>query len=498
MAMNIIEMARARARAENSPESTEAGQPASPQRAPRIVIRSASDREPVLFPLPGSPVASQRKATVPGSPFNHVVEQAGNERSNQSGPRSPLPTKLVRRINRLAGDDNDKSSRALLRLHGDDAVRGDDPLAPLNIEWLISTEDPVAPGESSRAAPPPGCMPLVESPPSLPASAAAGQRKQSVSAAEAFFHHAGPGDDKQQFAQWLQAHPLHQMFRQVYPIHDAISLTGQNIRTPVHAVLESGISDPTRFHHSLMQICEQADGRLTKPATLFLDAVAVSRQAAGPLQKKADFFSRFFSALIALEADPDPHEKTRISETLRQEWLETDFSTLLGLPEASPLQEQWQTAEPSRAQVPGRRSFADAMGPADMSPRKKRKTVHHQEDGTPADNARQAPALPVPDSPRHSSPQRSGASSAADLSPPSGKDASAVKLRSRSWKSSALKRRAKLPEREFNAWLANIAATDPSALPVRTLQSPLQQAGDPPGPGTTSAPVELQEKPLSD
>ena len=61
MAMNIIEMARARARAENSPESTEAGQPASPQRAPRIVIRSASDREPVLFPLPGSPVASQRE-----------------------------------------------------------------------------------------------------------------------------------------------------------------------------------------------------------------------------------------------------------------------------------------------------------------------------------------------------------------------------------------------------------------------------------------------------
>jgi hypothetical protein len=418
--------------------------------------------------------------------------------SSQSRPSSPLSTKLVRRINRLAGDDNARNSRSLLRLHGGDAVRGNDPLAPLNIKWLISTEEPVAPGELSRATPLPSCMQAVADLPSaLPASAAAEQQKKSlVAAAEAFFHYPGPGDDEQQFARWLQAHPLHQMFRQVYPINDAISLLGQDIRTPVHAVLEGGISDPTRFHHSLMQICEQAKSRFTKPETLFRDAVTVSSHATGLLQKKADFFSRFFSVLIALEIVPDQHEKTRISETLRQEWLETDFSMLLGHPEASLLQAQWQAAEPARTQVSGRRTFADAMGRGDMSPRKKQKTVHHQEASTPAADECRASARQTPGSPGHSSPQTPDAGIAAELSPPSDNYPGAIKLRSRSWKSSALKRKTKLSEREFNAWLASIPATGFSASPVRTQQSPVQQASDPPGSGTTMTPAEPQEKPL--
>jgi hypothetical protein len=66
--------------------------------------------------------------------------------------------------------------------------------------------------------------------PVLPASAAE-QQKKRLTAAEAFFHYPGPGNDEQQFAQWLQAHPLHQMFRQVHPINDALSLPGQAIHT---------------------------------------------------------------------------------------------------------------------------------------------------------------------------------------------------------------------------------------------------------------------------
>jgi hypothetical protein len=178
-----------------------------------------------------------------------------------------------------------------------------------------------------------------------------------------------------------------------------------------------------------MKLCEQADSGLMKPATLFRDAAAVSKQAAGPLQKKADFFSRFFSVLIALETGLDQHEETRISETLRQEWLETDFSVLLDRPEARPSQAQWHAAEPARTQVSGRRTFAEAHA--------------------------------------------------------------------RSWKSSALKRKAKLSEREFNAWLANIPATGFSGSPVRKQQSPVRWASDPPVSSTTVSAAEPQEKPLS-
>jgi hypothetical protein len=498
MAMNIINQALATAHDETSPESTEAGRPASPQQASRIVLRSTSERKPVLLRPLGSPVANQRNATAPGSPCNPVVEEASKEASNQSRPSSPLSSTLVRKINRLAGDDNAKNSRSLLRLHSGDAVRVSDPLAPLNIQWLISTEDPVAPGELSRATPPPACLQEVaDLPPGLPAPPAEQHRKSVMSTAEAFFHYPGPHDDEQQFAQWLRAHPLHQLFRQVYPINDAISLLGQDIRTPVHAVLEGGIRDPERFHRSLMQVCKQTDRGSMKPATLFRDAVAVSKHAAGLLQKKADFFSRFFSVLIALETVPDQHEKTRISETLRQEWMETDFAMLLGHTEARPPQAQWQAAEPARTQVSGRRTLSDAIGHGDMSPRKKQKTVHNQEASTPANDECQASPRQTPDSPRCSSPQSSDPDIAADLSPSSDKHASAIKFRNRSWKSSALKRKAKLSEREFNAWRANIPGISLSVSPARAQQSPVQQANETPVSSTTVTPAEPHEKPLS-
>lgn len=498
VAMNLIHQACAPARNKTSPESNEAGQPASPRQASRIVLRSASERTPVLLRPLGSPVANQRSATAADSRGNRTVEQVGNELSSQSRPSSPLPTKLLRQINRLAGDDNERGSRSLLRLHGNDAVLGNDPLAGLNIEWLISTEKPVAPGELSRATPPPAHLPVVaDSPPGLPALPPEQHRKSAMSSAEAFFHYPGPQHDEQQFAQWLRAHPLHQMFRQVYPINEAISLSGQDIRTPVHVVLEGGISDPGCFHDSLMQICERADSNFANPETLFRDAVAVSKNAAGLLQEKADFFSRFFSVLIALETVPDQHEKTRISETLRQEWLETDFGMLLGHLEASPPQAQWQAAEPARTQVSGRRTLSDAMGHGDLSPRKKQKTIHHQEATTPATDKNQASARQTPGSPRYASPRTSDADSAADLSPPLESYYSPNKTRSLSWKTSTLKRKPKLNEREFSKWTANIPGISRSGSPARTQQSPVQQANETPVSGATVRPAEPHEKPLS-
>ncbi|HEX8887004.1 MAG TPA: hypothetical protein VF797_21155 [Noviherbaspirillum sp.] len=498
MAVNIDSIKTARA--EKSPESAEAGQPASPTRPSRIVMRSTSERKPGLLALPGNRLVNQRNANAPGSPGNRTVEQAGDELSSQSRPASPLPTKLVRRINRLAGDDNDRGNRSLLRLHGDDAVLGNDPLAPLNIEWMISVEEPVAPGELGRATPLPDCTWLVAgSPPSLSGSTAAEQQKKRLlTAAEAFFHYPGPGDGAQSFAQWLQAHPLHRMFRQVYPTNDAISPLKQDIRTPMHTVLEAGISDPMRFHHSLMQISEQTDSRFTKPEALFRGAVAVSNHADGLLKKQADFFSRFFSVLIALETVSAPDEKAGIIETLRREWLETDFGSLLDRPDTSPLQTHWQAAEPARTQVSGRRTFSDAMGRSDMSPRKKPKTVHHQAASTHATDAHQASAPLTPDSPRHASPRTHDADSDADLPPSPDKDRSPVRSRSLSWKTSTLKRKPKLKEREFKAWTANLSASGVGTSSVRKPQSPVRQDADPPVSGITVTPAKSQEKPLTD
>lgn len=331
MAMNNINQAWVIACDETSPGSTEAGQPASPQQASRIVLRSASERKPVLLRPPGSPVARQRNAIAPGSPCTPVAGQADDEASSQSRPILPLSSTLVRRINRLAGDDDAKNSRSLLRLHGGDATDANDPLAPLNIQWLISTEEPVAPGASSRATPSSPCMRAVAgSPPAMPASPA-----------------------------------------------------------------------------------------------------------------------------------------------------------------------QWQAAEPARTQVSGKRSLVKVNEHADRSPRKKQKIVHHQEALTPVADECGVLAPQTPSSPLRSSPQTSGPDIAADLSPPSEIHASAAKSGPRSWKASALKRRAKLPGREFRVWRESIPGIGRSGSPVRTQQSPVQQASQALASSATITPVTSHEKPLS-
>jgi hypothetical protein len=498
MAINSTKQVRAKACPENSVENTEAGQQASPQRASDVVIRLISERKPAL-PLLDHMVPSQRKATAPGSPGNRTVEEAGNELSNYSCPNSPMPNKVLRQIDRLLGGDNDKGPRSLLRLYGNDVVSSNDPLAQLNIMWLVDAREPIAPGKLSRATPPPGAMPLVAgSPPSLPAAAAAEQRKQSLrTAAEALFHYPGPGDQNLGNDQWLLTHPLHRMFRQVYPLHGATGSLEQPIDTPMHTVLEGGIRNPLNFYHSLMVICEQADNRFTELETLYRNAVAVSRNADGLLREQADFFSRFFSALIALRTVQDQNQRTNIVETLRQEWLETDFGLLFGHPEASPPQAQWQAAEPARTQVSGRRTFADAIGHGDMPPQKKQKTVRHQEASTTAGDEQPASARQSRHSHRHASPQTSDADSDTDLSPPSDKYRRPAKPRSGSWKASLLKRQSKLSGRKFDAKLADIAINGMSASPIPAQQSSVQQAGNPPVSGNTMKLAEPHEKTLS-
>lgn len=485
MAMNFTSQVRANAYAKSSAENTKAGQQPSPQRPSGMVIRSISERKPVL-PLLGNPPANQRNATAPGSPGNRTVGDVGKGLPNASRPNLPLPTKLVRKIDRLAGDDNDKSRRSLLRLHGNDALHSDDPLAALNVEWIVTVDEPVALDELSRATPPPGCMlPVAEASPSMPGEAAPQQQKKSpMAAAEAFFHYPGPEDENLQHAHWLRSHPLHRMFRGVYPLYDAMGSVQQCIDTPVHIVLKGGIRDPMSFHHSLMQICEQTDSDLKKFEMLYRNAVEVGHNADGVLREQADFFSRFFSALIALKTGPGQAEQARIIENLRQEWLETDFSRLLGHPEASPPRAHWQAAEPGRTQVSGRRTFACAMGRGDMSPRKKQKTVHRQEAATTDSNQRPA-SRQAPDSPPPASPRASDSDSDTELSPTSERYLRSAKSRSLSWKTSMLKRQPGLTGSEFNAALAKASLKGLGASSSPAQQSPAQQAGNQALSGTT-------------
>lgn len=499
MAINFTKQIRAKACAENRAEKPEAGQQASTQQGSGVVIRSLSERRPAP-PLLDQVVANQGNGTAPNSPARATVEQAGNELSNDPCQHSPLPNKALRQIHRLLDGDNDNGPRSLLRLYGNEVASSTDPLGQLNIMWLVDAKEPIAPGDLSRATPPPVAVPLVaESPPSLPAASAAEQRKQSLrTAAEALFHYPGPGDQNLGHDQWLLTHPLHRMFRQVYPLHGAIGSLEQNIGTPMHTILKGGIRNPLNFYHSLMVICEQADGVFTEFETHFRNAVAVSKTADGLLREQADFFSRFFSALIALKTTQGQDARDNIIQTLRQEWLETDFTLLLGHPEASPPQAQWQAAEPARTQVSCRRTFADAIGHGDMPPRKKQKTVRHQEEAsTTAGDEQPASARQALHSHRHASPRTSNADSDTDLSPPSDNYRRPAKPRSGSWKASLLKRQSKLSGREFDAKLANIAINGMSASPSPTQQSSVQQAGNPPESGITMKLAEPLEKTLS-
>nr|WP_217344117.1 hypothetical protein [Noviherbaspirillum sp. L7-7A]MBV0878229.1 hypothetical protein [Noviherbaspirillum sp. L7-7A] len=495
MAVNFIKQIRAEACGENLAERPEAGQQASTQQVSGVVIRSLSERLPAL-PLLDQVVANQRNDTAPASPARVTVEQAGNELSNDHCPDLPLPNRALRQIHRLLGDDNDNGPRSLLRLYGNEGASGTDPLGQLNIMWLLDAREPIAPGDLSRATPPPVAVPLADgSPPSLPAASAPGQRKQSLkAAAAAFFHYPGSGDGNLNYGQWMLAHPLHRMFRQVYPLHGAIGSLEQSIDTPVHTILKGGIRNPLAFYQSLMVISEREDGAFTEFETLFRNAVAVSRNADGPLREQAHFFSRFFSALIALRTTQRQDVRDNIIETLRQEWLETDFTLLLGQPEASPPQAQWQAAEPVRTQVAGKRAFADAIGGGGMPPQKKQKTLDRQKACTPAPDdqgASEGQALPLH---RHASTRTLDVGADTELSPPGHKYRSPTKPPILRWDKPALKRQAKFIIRESDPRLKNMAVKETIASPSPAHHSSVQRAGNLPVSGTTVTPAEAHGK----
>jgi hypothetical protein len=494
MAINFAKQIRAKACAENRAEEPEAGQQASAQQVCGVVIGSLSERRPAS-PLLDQVAANQRNGTAPAGPARETAEQAGNELSNESCPDSPLPNRELRQIHRLLGGDNDNGSRSLLRLYGNEVENGTDPLGRLNIMWLVDAREPIGPSDLSRATPPPVAAPLVAgSPPSLPAASAAEQPRQGLrTAAEALFHYPGSGDGNPGYGQWMLTHPLHRMFQLVYPLHGAIGSLEQSIDTPMHTILKGGIRNPLGFYQSLVVISERADGAFREFETLYRNAVAVSRNADGLLREQADFFSRFFSALIAIKTAQDQDAREKIIETLRQEWLETDFTLLLGQPEASPPQRQWQAAEPARTQVAGKRTFADAIGDGDMPPQKKQKTVYRQRAFTPAGDEQAASERQALHSRRHASTRTSDADTDPDLSPPRNTYRRLTKPLIFRWNKPVLKRQAKFTGK-FDPRLTNMAVKGMNASPSPAHQPSVQQAGNPSVSGTTMKPAEAHGK----
>jgi len=468
MAINFTEQVRDKSRVENPATNTEASRPASQPPASGIAIRSLSERQPAP-PLLCNAAANQRNSIAAGSPGNRKMGQASGSLSDASRPHSPLSAKLIRKIERLTGDEEEKSKRSLLRLHGSDTGHVDDMLAPLKINWLVSVDDSVASGELSRATPPPGCtlsaegkcvFPVLEVPQLPP--------RRELTPTEAFFTYPGPGANNLGYAQWMQSHPLHRMFRQVYPLHEAISSLGQPVETPMHALLRGGIWKPLSLYHTLMVLVEDAasEGRSSAFETLFRNAVAVSRQADGLLKKQADFFSRFFSVLIALGNQVGNADNERLIETLRQEWLETDFNVLSGHVETHAPQAYWQAAEPARMQASGRRSLADALGQGDMSPRKRQKTGHDRDASTADSKGQAAFALQAPGSPCQDGLRTPDADDNAERSPPLEGKRTPVGLRNLSWNTPPLKRKPRMAELPFKAWVASASAREAGASPA--------------------------------
>lgn len=493
MAINFTRQGCAGTCGESRAEKPEASQQAPMQQAQvsGIVIRSLSERRPAPLLL-DQVAANQRHGTAPAAPASVTVERAGKELSNHPSADLPLPKKALRQIHRLLGDDSDNGPRSLLRLCGNEDANGTDPLGQLSITWLVDGREPLAPDDLSRATPPPAAVRLVDgSPPSLPAASAAEQRKQSLrTAAEAFFHHPGPGDAHPDNRQWMLMHPLHRMFQQVYPLNGAIGSLAQDIDTPIHAILKGGIRDPLVFHQSLMSICERADEAFTDVETLFRNAVAVSRNAQGPLREQAEFFSRFFSVLIALKITPDQVARSNITETLRQEWLETDFNRLLGQPEASPPQAPRQADEPARTQVAGKRTFADAIGDGDIQPQKKQKTADRQRPFTPAGDEQVASERQARRSHRHASTRTFDADTDTDMSPSRNIYRSQTKPVLNRWDKPALKRQTKFINMGANAGLANMAVKGMTASPDPADQSSVQHAGNPSVSGAAMKPAQ--------
>ncbi len=480
MAIHFTKHPRAGACGENRAEKPDASQQASTQQVAGVVIRSLSER-PSAPLLLDQVAANERDATAPASPAKAGVKQAGNELPSTPRPDSSLPKKALRQIHRLLGPDNGNGPRSLLRLYGNEGAYGADPLDQLNIMWLVDAREPIVPGDLSRATPPPVGDGSLSS---LPTACAAEQRKDNLrAAAEAFFHYPGPGDGNPGYGQWMLTHPLHRMFQQVYPLHGASSSLAQSIDTPMHTILKGGIRDPLGFYQSLMLISERADGAFTEFETLYRNAVAVSRNANGALREQADFFSRFFTALIAIKTEQSQDARENTIETLRQEWLETDFTLLLGQPQASPPRTQGQAAEPARTQVAGKRTFAQAIGDGDTLPQKKQKTVDSQKPLTPAGDEQSASERQARRSHRHASTRTFDADTDTDMSPSRNIYRSQTKPVLNRWDKPALKRQTKFINMGANAGLANMAVKGMTASPDPAHQSSVQQAGNPSVPG---------------
>lgn len=437
----------------------------------------------------------QRIAIAAHGAGDRTPGHAGQEPSDVSCPDSPLSTKLIRRIDRLTGDEERKSKRSLLRLHGSGSGQVNDRLAPLNINWLVSVDDSVVPGELGRATPPPVCLPPATSGGPAPQQKA----PRPMTASEAFFHYPGRGADNLGYAQWLQSHPLHRMFRQVYPLHDAVGSLGQPVETAMHDVLKGGIREPLDFYHTLMSIVEApgSGNRCREFEILYRNAAAVSRNADGLLREQADFFSRFFSLLFALTIEPDSENKERMVEGLRQEWLETDFNALCAQAEALAPQAHRQDARSPRTKISGRRTLSDALGHGEMSPRKRQKTDHHRDLSTAAGNASPALAQQATDSPRQASPRKADTENDAELSPPLEGDRSLADVRSLTRKPAALKRKPGLNGPSFKAWLESIPATQPGASPATARASSVKQASDAPASASALMAADSHEKELS-
>ena len=351
MAHNTVTPVRSRECASTLQQDavTEA-QPALP---PRISFKSRSDEQETL--------AVRRNASAPGAPAGLPDKPPGGDGAGHAAPVTPVPKGTLSRIDRLLGG---AQSRGKCRKSKDVGDSHDvaDPLASLKIQLMICTDQSGPPGASGTAQPEPSRR--------HPAT--------TGTPAEAFFRYAGAAGDREQHGQWLHGHPLHALFNQVYPLNGlAREVAGEGVITPMHIVLQGGISDQAGFYRSLRQICAQNDDIGMRPETLYRNAVKVSDNASGLLREQADFFSRFFSALVALDLQADDTQACRqIAESLRQEWLETDFDALLGRPAAPPPGLTTSEGQTARRQISTWGRSAELADASAMPPRKKQKIDH--------------------------------------------------------------------------------------------------------------------------
>lgn len=275
----------------------------SPAMSPRVSVKRKREEEQTLL-QPGSPgrASSSKVNSRPSSPA------VPPDSSSQTRSASPVSRKTLRTIDRLTGC---KEPSLPLSASGTRTGAGGsgDPFSLLNVNWLMDEA------------------------PSITESVLEARRQERAQAdAKAFFHYPGAADDEAQREQWVNEHPLHALFNKVYPVGAmASALAPQGVLTPMHMVIRGGIADPVSFYRSLSAIHVQADDHGLRPDTLLASAKEVCAKAKGLLRDQAAFCQRLFAAVLELKKAGDDTEAGRaIAESLRQEWLKTDFNELLG------------------------------------------------------------------------------------------------------------------------------------------------------------------------